>query len=93
MPIALAILAAVLCAYASLWIAVLWIGERIGRRWSGADTGRADALFKPKGRLAVHQTFAPFIAMPDQLQTRDEMVAWMTKELPKLAVGKHKHIR
>jgi hypothetical protein len=25
-----------------------------------------------------------FIPMPDGLQTHDEMVAWMTKELPKL---------
>ena len=91
MPIALAILAALLFAYVALWVVVLWIGELIGRRWSGADTRRAEALFKPKDRLAIHQTEGCFIAMPDHLTARDEMVAWMTKELPRRTADKQRH--
>lgn len=30
------------------------------------------------------QMGSPFIAMPDSLKTHDEMIAWMTDELPKL---------
>ena len=29
----------------------------------------------------------PFIPMPDHLRTRDEMVDWLTKELPKLTAA------
>lgn len=36
------------------------------------------------GRSADQDTDVPFVAMPDHLRTRAEMVAWMTQELPKL---------
>jgi hypothetical protein len=29
---------------------------------------------------------SPFLAMPDTLKTHDDMIAWMTGELPKLTV-------
>jgi hypothetical protein len=29
---------------------------------------------------------SPFLAMPDDLKTHDDMIAWMTGELPKLTV-------
>ena len=41
----------------------------------------------PRDRIAIYDQGGPFIAMPERLQTRDEMVEWLTKELPKLTTG------
>ena len=90
------ILVTTLCAYALLWFFVLWVGERVGRRWTMLDSGRAEALLRPNARAALHQTSSPFIEMPEHAKTRDQMVAWMTTELPKLMeensrTGVHRH--
>ena len=37
-----------------------------------------------KDRAALHGWKSSHIPMPDHLQTNDEMVVWMTQELPKL---------
>ncbi len=34
--------------------------------------------------MAIYESHSPFIPMPENLRTNDEMVEWMTKELPKL---------
>ena len=88
MSLAIATLLALLCAYVFLWLLILWIGERIGRRWSAFDSGRADAVLRTSNCIAVHQTSGPFIEMPERLKTRDEMVGWITTELPRLAAEK-----
>ena|SRR5215207_6608449 len=84
MPIALAIAVALLCAYGFVWLFALWVGEHIGKRWAKFDTDRADAVIRPKERIAIHATCERLIQMPAYLKTRDEMVQWMTKELPTL---------
>jgi hypothetical protein len=43
-----------------------------------------DPIISPGLRIKVYDSGGPFIPMPNHLKTRDEMVAWMTKELPKL---------
>jgi hypothetical protein len=88
--VAIIILTGLLSIYIFVWALVLWMGERIGRRWAEFDGSRADAVLRAKERVAVHQTYGSFIEMPEQLSTRDEMVDWMTNELPRLAVEKQK---
>jgi len=89
MSIAFAIVVALLCAYGLLWLFVLWVGEGMGRRWATFETERAHAAIRPRDRIAIHATCGPFIQMPDHVKTRDEMVAWMTRELPRLIEGEH----
>ena len=42
-----------------------------------------------KDQREIHDPKSPFIQMPDHLKTHDEMVAWMTRELPKLTAELH----
>lgn len=88
MDLALGILVAVLCSYALLWVFIVWIGERIGRRWAAFERCRLDVMLRGRNRMALHQTHGPFIPMPEELKTRDEMVSWMTRELPQLTEKK-----
>jgi hypothetical protein len=93
MSLTVTILVVLLCAYVFLWLLILWIGERIGRRWSAFDTGRAEAVLRASNRIAVHQTSGPLIQMPDKLKTRDEMVGWMTTEFPRLTAEKMRVVK
>jgi hypothetical protein len=43
-----------------------------------------DPITGPRNRVDAYDTGGSFIPMPNHLKTRDEMVAWMTNELPKL---------
>lgn len=60
-----------------------WISQPIHSA-SSRPTEGLDPITGPKDRIAIYDTGGPFIAMPDSLKTREEMVAWMTRELPKL---------
>ena len=64
MPFVTVILVTILCAYALLWLFVLWVGARVGRRWAMFDSGRAEALLRPNARAAPHKP-SPFIEMPE----------------------------
>ncbi|MEZ0170892.1 hypothetical protein [Microvirga sp. TS319] len=83
MSIALALLALALSCIGILWIVGVWISQRIHSVWS-RPTGGLDPITGPKDRMAIYDTGGPFIPMPEALKTHEEMVAWMTKELPKL---------
>ena len=48
---------------------------------------RVDPILGKRDRVAIHDTYGPYISMPKDLRTKDEMVAWMTRELPKLTGG------
>ena len=89
MSIALTVLVILLCAYAAAWVFVLWVGECVWRRWARFDS-RADAVMRAKDRVAIHATHTSLIEMPAHLRTRDEMVAWMARELPKLTAVEQK---
>ena len=45
-----------------------------------------DPIMGARDRIEIYDSGGSFIPMPDHLTTRDEIVAWMTKELPKLTV-------
>jgi hypothetical protein len=45
-----------------------------------------DPIMGARDRIEIYDSGGSFIPMPGHLTTRDEMVAWMTKELPKLTV-------
>lgn len=71
-------------------IVFLWVMSRLlrpCREPSGVDPilSARDriAIYRPRGRLIQPQRNAP-VSMPDHLTTSEEMVAWMTKEMPKL---------
>lgn len=46
-----------------------------------------DPFLDAEGLAAADRTHGPFIPMPDHLKTKDEMVAWMTRELPRLTAN------
>lgn len=77
----------VLLAFAALagfiGLRLMWISHRppIPRSFRRRAI---DPITGTKDRMAIYDSGGPFIPMPTHLTTRDEMVAWMTKELPKL---------
>ena len=83
MDVAIVLLSVMLCCVGVLWIVGIWISQRIHAAWSG-PARTPDPITGPKDRIAIYDTGGLFIPMPDCLKTREEMVAWMTRELPKL---------
>ena len=73
------LLAPVAGFFTALWLLLLWLG----------DGSASKTAFDPDANLsapdpeASDETDGPFIPMPAHLTTRDEMVGWMIKELPK----------
>jgi hypothetical protein len=65
----------------------MWISHRIPMPRTIKHTA-IDPIAGAKDRVAVFDPDGSFIPMPNHLKTNDEMVAWMTEELPKLAAGK-----
>ena len=82
MDLAIGILAALAGFSAAIWLLLLWVGDRAGASFESAPDG-LDPILGARDPMAIHDQ-GPFIAMPDHLKTRDEMVAWMTRDLPKL---------
>lgn len=72
------LLAPVAGFFTALWLLLLWLGD------GGLDEQVHDEL-APPDEIYIGQRGAepPFVPMPDHLVTREEMVAWMTKELPR----------
>jgi hypothetical protein len=87
MDLAIALLSVLLCGAAALWFLGIGISERFASRGSLPDRG-IDPIVGPRDRLAIYDRDGPFIPMPDRLKTHDEMVAWMTQDLPKLTARK-----
>jgi hypothetical protein len=87
MDLAIALLATLTGFLAALWLLLLWLGD-------GAMTPEPDWSLDPilgkRDQVAIYDTYEPFFEMPDTLKTHDEMVAWMTKELPKLTADRSK---
>ena len=85
----MALLISTLCAVGCVWLLGMWVVERIASQRSPPKHG-SDPIVGPRDRIAIYDTGGPFIPMPERLKTRDEMVAWMTTELPKLTAKKLK---
>jgi hypothetical protein len=61
----------------------MWISHRPPTLCSAKPTA-VDPIISLELPIKVYDAGGSFIPMPNHLKTRDEMVAWMTKELPKL---------
>jgi hypothetical protein len=64
-----------------LWLLLLWVGDGV-RVPITPEVG--DPITGAEDHVAIQASNDPFIPMPDHLRTRQEMVAWITNELPKL---------
>jgi hypothetical protein len=85
---AIALLASIAGFITALWLLLLWIGE-------SAAGSEAEHVLHPilgaRDQMAMHESYGSFIPMPDHLKTNDEMIAWMTEELPKLTADAAKY--
>lgn len=62
---------------------LMWISHGFPTPRRGEHTA-VDPISGGTDCIKVYGPDSGFIPMPNHLTTRDEMVAWMTKELPKL---------
>jgi hypothetical protein len=84
LDLVIALLAAFSGAFAMLWLLLLWLGDGAS---DPVTTHAGDPITGPRDQIGIHDSYEPFIPMPARLQTRNEMVDWMTKELPKLTAA------
>lgn len=70
----------------------IWVRHRLPIRQRTKLTA-IDPSSGPKDRAAAYESCDAFIPMPDHLKAREEMVAWIVGEMPKLTAelikGKH----
>ncbi|MBM6595730.1 hypothetical protein [Microvirga pudoricolor] len=79
--LALALVAILAGSVGMLLILLLWFGDSHARP---VIPFVDDPIMGPRDQAAIHESQGSFIPMPAHLRSHDEMVAWMTKELPKL---------
>jgi hypothetical protein len=79
--LAIALVSAAAGFLGMLCIMLAWFGDSHAR----PIIPGVDGLEDPAAIGRDHDE-APFVPMPSHLTTRDEMVAWMTTEMPKLTV-------
>ncbi len=82
----IALLLVMLFALTVLLMGIVWTLHRTTLLPSDIPS-RLDPIMGKRDRVAIHDTYGPYIPMPKDLRTKDEMVAWMTRELPKLTGG------
>ncbi len=79
----LALLIALAALTAAIGLALIRLTSRI-MMLPSLPAATTDAVLRAKHQTALHDPKSTFIRMPDHLKTHDEMVAWMTRDLPKL---------
>jgi hypothetical protein len=75
---------------AGLLLALVWALREL--LWPSSELSGVDPIPSARDRVAVYRPSAPliqphpgvFVPMPDHLTTHQEIVAWMTKEIPKV---------
>jgi hypothetical protein len=75
---------------AGLLLVLLWALREL--LWPSSETSGVDPILGARDRVAVYRPSGNLIQphpnvlvpMPDNLTTQGEMVAWMTKEMPKV---------
>jgi hypothetical protein len=81
MDLTIAVLAALSGFIGMLWVLLLWVGDGIA---NPVVPYGDDPITGHRDPVAIYDSHDPFISMPERLKTHDEMVAWLTQELPKL---------
>jgi ABC-type phosphate transport system auxiliary subunit len=84
----LALLLGLAALISAMGLAFMWFTTRTMMPLSLPAATTAPVL-GAKDRREIHDPKSPFIQMPAYLKTHDEMVAWMTRELPKLTAEIH----
>ena len=79
--LAISLLVVLAGAVGMLLLLVTWFGSRSLTPEIEDDL---DPILGARDPMAIYESYGPFIPMPTHLTTRDQMVEWMTKELPKL---------
>jgi len=79
--LAISMLAILAGALGMLLLLLTWFGSRAIEPEFESDLHPILGL---RDQAAIYDTQGPFIPMPEHLRTADEMVDWMTKELPRL---------
>jgi hypothetical protein len=81
------LLGTALCLVVGVWVVGMLVLDRIASRLS-TPARPFDPIVGHKNPMAMYDTGGPFIPMPERLQTREEMVAWLTTDLPKLTADR-----
>ena len=79
--LAISLLVVLAGAVGMLLLLVTWFGSRSLTPEIEDDL---DPILGARDPMAIYESHGPFIPMPAHLKTSDQMVDWMTKELPKL---------
>jgi hypothetical protein len=79
--LAISLLVILAGAVSMLMLLVAWFG---GKAIAPEFEDDLDPILGSRNPMAIHDTQSPFIPMPAHLKTNDQMVEWMTRELPKL---------
>jgi len=79
--LAISLLVVLAGAIGMLLLLLTWFGSRSITPEIEDDL---DPILGPRDPTAIYESHSPFIPMPAHLKTSDQMVDWMTKELPKL---------
>lgn len=85
--LAISMLAILAGALGMLLLLITWFG---GRAIEPEFESALHPILGLRDQAAIYDGLGPFIPMPEHLRTADEMVEWMTKELPRLTVDTHK---
>jgi hypothetical protein len=71
---------------AAIFLVPFWVSRRTT---DPAITSSVDPIVGAKDHAFIHDLDTSFIPMPDYLRTRDEMVTWMVRDLPRLTSRLH----
>ena len=84
----LALLLGLMALTAAIGLALIRLTSRI-MMLPSLPAATTDPVLRAKDQTVIHDPRSPFILMPDHLKTNDEMVTWMTRELPRLTAERH----
>jgi len=79
--LAISVLVVLAGAVGMLLLLVTWFG---GRTITPEFEDDLDPINGARDPVAIYESHGPFIPMPEHLKTHDQMIAWMTQELPRL---------
>lgn len=71
------------------FIGIFMLSSWFRRQGTESKTKSSAHPGKSKAEALVTTASDPFILMPDYLRTKDEMVTWMARDLPRLTLQLH----